>query len=91
MNRILKEKINRNITRIVGSYNLISKESIKKNNEINMEKLTIEIYMILNRLNEQNYFKNGYFYDILPGINTKIVHTINYLHKNKYWTIRKID
>lgn len=93
MNRILNTKINKDIIQIVGNYNLPCLEDIKKNNEINEIMLKNKIDTLYDRLDEQNYYNNGYFHKILPRMNIKIVHTwyISYPYKTKYWTLRKID
>jgi len=93
MYKILKEKINRDITKIIGKYNLPSFRVVETFHNINKKNAEWEINMIQFRLTHQDcYDIDGFYYDNLK--NTKISKNhMKYDFGSKYsyfWTITKI-
>jgi len=81
--------LNKDIIKIIQSYNLPSLEFVKNNNKIKNNDLYFKTYNIYSRLGgHYSYTSTNIFYNDL--LDTKIINKYHYFRK-KYWTIEKIS
>ena len=87
MNRILNNKINSNITQIIGSYLLPSIRKLNILKTQNFSNLRNETYSILCSLRLNRCFNNFYNVSYDNFSNSKIIKDPKY----NYWTIRNLS